>query len=63
MSLRDPAVTGRATPREELMPANSKIRVTEALERLVAFYEMRNVEGDAEKVARWKGELLERGGK
>jgi hypothetical protein len=44
--------------REESIPAQGKIRVTESLERLVALYEQRNAEGDTASAAKYK-KLLE----
>ena len=46
--------------REESIPPAAKIRLAEALERLVALYEQRDVDGDADKAAKYRNLLKER---
>ncbi len=43
--------------REEKISADSQVRLTEALKRLIDLYETRTAEGDAEKAEKWKTEL------
>ena len=44
--------------REQTIPAQGKVRLTESLERLVTLYETRNAKGDATKAAKYR-KLLE----